>query len=805
MPTLEITLKLERHSKLLGVPIAVEVIDSELETRWKGVIPLGQSATTGELEGGRYAVQASLPSGRRLSRVVKLGPQQDEKVELEVVKDSPHRGLEWAKLSRPKVLDDADGREASLRSVWLRLWACGPDGRWAVRPWPVQQAERAPGLVQYKFRFSRHERFGQYYLQVGGPKMWWRLVSLPSDDIGVLIAGAGADGRDEAAGPVDVTVNGRRHDADVLLAYLSRGEMEQAELISDRVVANGLFHTRRRNPMAAAIAGYFLLLKGAPQNVHEMWSSDLSRLMRWLPDDAVIDAWSLMRADRPDLPAAKRQLLKAAAQGVPVYTRGLRLLIDGLALFADDPRHGGADVAAALKRARRFGAAAAWESPTTTFVGEDPCSPGKRKLGKPADPHGVIFLADPDDEELNWKQPGLSASSRRRRRATGTFLSMRAGDALEAPFELPAEREAARSTALGEAPERAPGAPAPEAEPHRAAAPKSRSLTIETLNSYKRLWASGGAGDEPRPLDTEEQTVARLFRAADTQTQGEQVANVSPVKLPPGDASSATLRGLALERVMGISDLLSVSFLERGLAAARTVVRVGAPTRNGRSIAYATGFMVSPRLLLTTAHSVGGAARARLCFADFDYQDGRDGRLLNPARADFDPDTFFVSSPELDFAVVALDRPVPGHWFGWNHLSDEQGKIIIGEYLSAVLHAEGGPKQLSLRENRLVGRVDDFLHYQSATAPPAPGAPLYNDQWEVVGMHRASVPAPDSGTRPFAVDGAAWGADAGASDPRTLAHEGVSVRSIVEFLRRYELRAEAAELRDELLYLKPHD
>ena len=268
------------------------------------------------------------------------------------------------------------------------------------------------------------------------------------------------------------------------------------------------------------------------------------------------------------------------------------------------------------------------------------------------------------------------------------------------------------------------------------------------------------------------------------QTQGEQAANVSAVKLSPEDASSATLRGLALERIVGVSDLLSVSFLTRGLAAARTVGRVGALTSDGRATLYATGFLVSPRLLLTAAHVVGNAARARLCFVDFEYHDGPDGRLLTPARVDFDPDAFFVSSPELNFALVALGEPEPGRRFGWNRLSDEPGKILIGEYLSAVQHTEGGPKQLSLRENQLVGRIDDFLHYLSETAPPAPGAPLYNDQWEVVGMHRASVRASNPGGR-------------------LLAHEGVRVRSIMKFLRECKLVAEAAELRDELLYLKP--
>ena len=172
----------------------------------------------------------------------------------------PARESRWVKLSKPQALDNAEKREEQLRSVWLRLWRREPDKRWSVQPWPQQMADRRRGLVQYEFDFRSQQQFGQYYLQVGGPTMQWRLVTLPADDICVLITGAAVDERrDEADSLLDISVTSKQHDAEVLLGYLARGETDQAGLVSEPLIAGELLHGTRKNPTAAAVAGYFLL------------------------------------------------------------------------------------------------------------------------------------------------------------------------------------------------------------------------------------------------------------------------------------------------------------------------------------------------------------------------------------------------------------------------------------------------------------------------------------------------------------------------------------------------------------------
>ena len=183
----------------------------------------------------------------------------------------------------------------------------------------------------------------------------------------------------------------------------------------------------------------------------------------------------------------------------------------------------------------------------------------------------------------------------------------------------------------------------------------------------------------------------------------------------------------ALERVLGAMDLMGVSFLEGGLQAARSVARVWVNVAGGRPAGYGTGFLVSPRLLLTNQHVLEDKASARRSWAEFNYQRGLTGALLSTTTFHLDPDTFFFNDAHLDYALVAL-RPVaggagPGAQFGWTPLIEEEGKAVISQWVNIIQHPGGEPKQLCLRENQVVDRLEDFLHYRTDTAPGSSGAP----------------------------------------------------------------------------------
>jgi endonuclease G len=178
------------------------------------------------------------------------------------------------------------------------------------------------------------------------------------------------------------------------------------------------------------------------------------------------------------------------------------------------------------------------------------------------------------------------------------------------------------------------------------------------------------------------------------------------------------------------------------VTASAAVGRVNIRDERGRLAGYGTGSLVSPELLLTNHHVLPDAATAGFSLVEFDYQDGVDG-LPRPVRAfGLDPDRFFVADEGLDFALVAVkataDELSP---FGFSRLIGTEGKAIVGDFVTIIQHPQGGKKQVALRENRIVDVLEQFLHYETDTEPGSSGSPVFNDQWEIVALHHASVRA----------------------------------------------------------------
>ena len=85
----------------------------------------------------------------------------------------------------------------------------------------------------------------------------------------------------------------------------------------------------------------------------------------------------------------------------------------------------------------------------------------------------------------------------------------------------------------------------------------------------------------------------------------------------PGAAAAAD--PVVLERLLGTNDLMGISFLNLGLQVSRTVGRITIRRPNGQVRGFGTGFMVSPRLLLTNNHVLGSSGEAAASFVEFDY------------------------------------------------------------------------------------------------------------------------------------------------------------------------------------------
>lgn len=269
--------------------------------------------------------------------------------------------------------------------------------------------------------------------------------------------------------------------------------------------------------------------------------------------------------------------------------------------------------------------------------------------------------------------------------------------------------------------------------------------------------------------------------------------------------STETVSDALLERIIGKTrDFQFVEFLEMAVFVSKSVGRIVSKLAGGR-LSYGTGFMVSPRLLMTNHHVLPSAAVAAQSSIEFDFQKDRRGQKVTIRPFNLDPTTFFLNDKSLDFALVAVspdDRGRPLADYHWCPLRDDPGKIVTGEPINIIQHPRGELKQVVIRENRLLdslGGADLFYHYEADTEPGSSGSPVFNDQWEVIALHHSGVPRQNKKGELLDVDGKVWRAGSDPSRLDWVANEGVRISKLVEFISKAKVGNSAKPLLNEFL------
>jgi endonuclease I/V8-like Glu-specific endopeptidase len=259
---------------------------------------------------------------------------------------------------------------------------------------------------------------------------------------------------------------------------------------------------------------------------------------------------------------------------------------------------------------------------------------------------------------------------------------------------------------------------------------------------------------------------------------------------------------IGLERTIGNRDYLAVGFLASGVAVARAVARVQLLTGSGVTLGFGTGFLISRRLLMTNHHVFRTPDSARHSRVEFNYEALINGGTSASTAFKLLPDEFWLTIPELDFSVVAVaTKSVNGDSlddFGCIPLIEQEGKILIGESMNIIQHPSGEVKQIAIRNNHLVDLpqargAENFLFYESDTEPGSSGSPVFNDQWELVGLHHSGVPLIQNG-KIIAKNGQPWQSSMGEENVKWIANEGIRVSKIVRTARSVVERS--PQLRD---------
>ncbi|MGQ0580318.1 MAG: DNA/RNA non-specific endonuclease [Reyranella sp.] len=253
--------------------------------------------------------------------------------------------------------------------------------------------------------------------------------------------------------------------------------------------------------------------------------------------------------------------------------------------------------------------------------------------------------------------------------------------------------------------------------------------------SMKQIQASLNAIGDGRPGDAETDPTRRsqVYQAR----TGVSLSEAKTMAARPGEGR---------ERIFGKTvDFVDVAFFDRGRRAARAVARI--ITRDGAALG--TGFLISPRLLMTNNHVIGDERAANGLWAEFDYELDLDGRPAKVTRFAFAPQLCFLTNHEdnLDYTVVALGDRVMGSKalseFGYLPVSSARNKHQLGDLVNIIQHPDGRMKEAVVRENQIVARKDTTLHYVADTEPGSSGSPVLNVQFGLVALHHWGSPHRD--------------------------------------------------------------
>ncbi|MGH9997404.1 MAG: DNA/RNA non-specific endonuclease, partial [Nitrososphaeraceae archaeon] len=237
------------------------------------------------------------------------------------------------------------------------------------------------------------------------------------------------------------------------------------------------------------------------------------------------------------------------------------------------------------------------------------------------------------------------------------------------------------------------------------------------------------------------------------------------------------------ERIQGNTvDFFNISFLESARIAGDSVGRVIFPDGQPQG----SGFMVSDHLFLTNNHVVSNLEEANNFLIEFDYELDINDKPRASTRFTIDADNFFITSPEdeLDFTLIAIGERISGHRsltdLGYCPLIGTSDKHILGEFVNIIQHPEGDFKKIVVRENRLITRLDRFLHYVTDTMPGSSGSPVFNDQLEAIALHHYGEPSiiktPDG------------------KKLRRDINEGIRISAILNFLRSEKNKLKESQL-----------
>lgn len=206
------------------------------------------------------------------------------------------------------------------------------------------------------------------------------------------------------------------------------------------------------------------------------------------------------------------------------------------------------------------------------------------------------------------------------------------------------------------------------------------------------------------------------------------------------------------------------------------------------AIPWATGFLVGNVIdnqfspyLLTNYHAVPENLVLEELTAHFYYENPsfqQSDQPKNPTVVEFDPN-FYKGNPQLDYVLLKIKTPLqivpipiapnPSIPVIPRIVPKDSEELInlmepslqenlrqngyMGDPVHIIQHPGGRPKEIVLFNNTFTTLYENFLEYETDTEPGSSGSPLFNNQWELLGIHQGAIFTEDEASQTRKVTG----------------------------------------------------
>jgi S1-C subfamily serine protease len=200
-----------------------------------------------------------------------------------------------------------------------------------------------------------------------------------------------------------------------------------------------------------------------------------------------------------------------------------------------------------------------------------------------------------------------------------------------------------------------------------------------------------------------------------------------------------------LQKILGKEGVVSLGWYKLGLDRTQAVAKILNKTGDG----FGTGFLVrgsdlvpslgDALLILTNAHVVSDDPAVQTKYGSLEPDEAT--IIFEACEAagqqKFKAAKLLWTSPpdQLDATLLQVDPPLPGIE---PYPVAKRLPLVDGvQKVYVIGHPLGGGLSISLNDNLLLDYDDRLLHYRAPTEGGSSGSPVFNQKWDLIGLHHA--------------------------------------------------------------------